>query len=271
MKEIVLTVPENTKEFIESSIRWHQMIYNFKNDAPNNEIRVFLKEEHSNATEQDLYSEVNFYGLDSQVAPSPIGLAHIAKSGAPLSSVFNYVMSITSSQTQESVLEALNAEGIKSDFNFWFDNSLPTARSLELMIAIGCNPDSIVRNITNYYTVERDVECTDLLQAVLKNGTSNSIPNLYAIPSFLPTNAIELLIENGLDSNILAKTIYNLSLPKHNIQTGLYETATASTNLEELATLAVRKGLKLNDYFTEQLSKKSFYAPPFWENDTYNP
>jgi hypothetical protein len=121
MKEIVLTVPDNTKEFIQSSIRWHQMISSFKEDTPSNEIHVLLKEEHSHATEQDLYLGVNLYGLNEQVALSPKGLAHIAKSGASQASVFNYVMSIKNNLTQESVLKVFNDEGIKSNFDFWFD------------------------------------------------------------------------------------------------------------------------------------------------------
>jgi len=196
MKEIVLTVPDNTKEFIQSSIRWHQMISSFKEDTPNNEIHVLLKEEHSHATEQDLYSGVNLYGLNEQIVLSPKGLAHIAKSGAPVSRVSNYVMSIKNSHTQESVLEALNNEGIKSNFDFWYE-TIPTARSLELMIAMGSNPSSALSQVMNLYKIEQDEEYIDLIQVALKNGAMALLPTL-CIPSFLPTNVIELLIENGL-------------------------------------------------------------------------
>jgi|GEM_PF-2947430 len=416
MKEIVLTVPDNTKEFIQSSIRWHQMISSFKEDTPNNEIHVLLKEEHSHATEQDLYSGVNLYGLNEQVVLSPKGLAHIARLGAPELTVSNYVMSIKNSHTQESVLEALNEEGIKYNFHFWF-GTIPTARSLELMIAMGSNPSSALSQVMNLYKIEQDEEYIDLIQIALKNGAMALLPTL-CIPSFLPTNVIELLIENGLkvesvfrassessspegqlrllkiaqghgfsikefdnnyfpslnnftadfidliisnnivpvqkilqkiiqltpneysqekgefiksqslidkqetlikhtaskgaelqkitfcmpefvqnhlhliidlcgdfnsfpwnlesltkeqiellvekglDPNTLAKTIYDLALPKHNHQINTYETATINIHFEELVAIAVSKGLKFNDYFTEQLSKKISYILP---------
>ena len=197
MKEIILTVPDNTKEFIQSSMRWHQMISSFKGDTPNNEIHVLLKEEHSDATVQDLYSGANLYVLNEQFALFPKGLAHIAKSAASPQSAFNYVMSIQNNLIQESVLEVFNDEGIKSNFDFWFD-TLPTARSLELIIAMGSNPSSALNGIMSYYNIERDKECTDLIQIALKNGANPSLPGRYTIPSFLPTTAIDLLIENGL-------------------------------------------------------------------------
>ena len=419
MKEIILTVPDNTKEFIQSSMRWHQMISSFKGDTPNNEIHVLLKEEHSDATVQDLYSGANFYVLNEQFALFPKGLAHIAKSAASPQSAFNYVMSIQNNLIQESVLEAFNDEGIKYnfDFDFLFD-TLPTARSLELMIAMGSNPSSALSHIMSYYNIERDKECTDLIQIALKNGANPSLPGRYTIPSFLPTTAINLLIENGLtplsvfsastgsstpagqlrlleivqkhgfsikdfdnnyfpslndctadfidllignnivpvqnilqkiiqltpneysqekresikskslidkqnllikhivskgaelqktpfctpefaqnhlqliidlcgdfnsfplnlesltkveiellvkkglNPNTLAKTIYDLALPKYNHQINTFETATTNIHFEELVAIAVKHELKLNDYFIEQLSKKSYYTSP---------
>jgi hypothetical protein len=217
MKEIVLTVPNNTKEFIQSSIRWHQMISSFKEDTPNNEIHVLLKEEHSHVTEQDLYSEVNFYGFDEQVTPSPKGIAHIAKSGTPQDSMFYYVRSIKNEYIKESVLEALNEEGIKHNFAFKFDN-LPTTRSLELMIKMGSDPASILHNIMSYYETEPNSECIDLIEIALKNGANASLPNLYNIPSFLPTNVIELLIENGLKIESVFRTSSESSSPEDQLR-----------------------------------------------------
>ena len=90
-------------------------------------------------------------------------------------------------------------------------------------------------------------------------GDFNSFPlNLESLTKV----EIELLVKKGLNPNTLAKTIYDLALPKYNHQINTFETATTNIHFEELVAIAVKHELKLNDYFIEQLSKKSYYTSP---------